>query len=432
MIQKNFQLKNHIINYKNSLIKELKSFLKRPLVLEIFTGAFFSLIIICLSVSGQEKEVLKEDFNQTDDYIASNNYDVDADYEDSHEDLPGWNGLNRGDALSEQATSSSASSSFLSNSSATSITAAKSHEQASEALILLTPAPALPDESLSSDDEEYEELPDIPLEPDMTPEPTPEVILDPNGPVISCSIEDGHFTNAFIESISVTGYNSFGDKLPKDNIFVFLNDIKITPEMITERTISYLLEYTEGTNLLQIVVKDENSVSKYYEYKITYQKNSEPTAVISVDADSIGMGYIIPPTATFLNEGKTVASYVRELLKANSYSVYSSGSQNNNYVLKGIYRSDLYNKHSPMILSELSDYLYQTYNDLSIVIDDHYTNFIKNAYFTKSSKWIIEINGERYFDYMSNHTLNDGDILKVRFSLTEGTDLEWLKTYYSK
>lgn len=417
-------MKHIFFQLKSYISKNIQNIMKKPLFLEILIGAVFSFIIIVVSVSGFEKEVYNEEFELTK--LESSGLQLQVDNEGLFENDIDWGELNRGDALSE-ITHTISESSGINSSTNRPVNRPTSVPTA----IPPTPEPTIAPTELPVIEDEYEieELPEVTILPEVTNAPEPEVILDPNGPVIVSDMESKHYTTTFSESITITGYNPSGDKLSKEYFIVNLNGTNLYPELGYNGSLSYILNYEYGFNNLSVYVSDENNNSKVYNYSIYYDTPAKAPAIISVDADSIGLGYMIKPTPVDVEEGKTVASYVKEVLSRNGYSTFSTGSQNSHYVFKGLYRSDLYTKCEPQISDEIIGYVINNY--IPFATSDHYNNFIKNGYFSTSSKWIFEINGVKYFDSMSNYTLKEGDILKVRFTLLNGTDLDILKKYYN-
>lgn len=410
-------MKHLIFQLKSYILKNVQTIMKKPLFLEILIGAFFSFVIIVISVSGFEKEVYKEEFDVTELETAGLNLQVDN--ENLFDDEIDWAELNRGDALSEITNTITGSSSISRT------TTAPTTVPTNVPVVTVAPTvvPVIEDEN------EIEELPEVTILPEVTSEPEPEVILDPNGPVIVADMDSSHYTTSFSETITITGYNPSGEKLSKEYFNVVLNETKLYPELSYNGSLSYCLNYNYGINNLSVYVSDENNNSKIYEFLIFYQMPDDLPAIVSVDADAVGLGYMITPTPMEVEEGKTVAAYVKELLSLNGYSTFSTGSQNSHYVFRGLYRSDLYKKCEPQIPEKIIGYILDNY--IPVSISEYYNNFIKNGYFLTDSKWIFEINGVRYFDSMSNYTLNEGDVLKVRFTLLDGEDLDYLKQDYN-
>lgn len=411
-------MKDIFFQLKSMIFSVFFKLAKKPLFFEILIGSLLSIAVISISVSGFEKAVYKEDF----DYIENiTDYDYEIDEESTSTDWDTLSELSRGDALSEIQASRTETSSINRNTAPPVITT-----PTPEPLILTTPSGTIA--PIVEDEDEIIETPEETLAPEITFTPEPEVILDPNGPVIVTDMDSEHTTSSFIEAINITGYDPTGEKLSAEHFTVILNDSYIYPSLSFNGSFSYNLNYKEGPNSLEIHVSDNINQQKIYTYAINYNIPEKQPAIISVDAASIEMGYMVTPTSVEITEGKTVAAYVKEILSRNGYSTYSKGSQNLNYEFRGIYRNDLYSKCEPVIRDEI---LKPVLTNIDILTPSgHYNNFIKNGYFYASSKWIFEINGVKYFDSMSNYILNEGDVLRVRFTLNEGEDLDYLDTCF--
>lgn len=408
-------MKDLFFQLKSIISKNIQNLMKKPLFLEIIMGSFFSLIIIVISVSGFEKSVYKETFEGRN--VLENTDDLEIDSEDTGID---FSDIEMGDALSVLGPNTTDAP--TQNRNQTAATPSPTY------VILETPSSTfLPTEEPV--DGEIEELPEVTFLPEVTNTPEPEVILDPNGPVIVSDMKETYVTTSQRESITITAYNPVGNKLSHEYMQVTLNDTVIYPELKYNDSYTYILDYTDSTNKIIVNVQDENNNSKTYEYTVYYDIQYQLPAIISVDAASIGLGYMIKPTDVDIIEGKTVAAYVKELLSKKGYSTFSKGSVNSNYEFRGLYRADLYSECEPVLTEEIISVIKDNYGD-NIPLSDHYNNFIKNGYFLNTSKWIFEINGVKYFDSMSNYTLQPGDILEVRFTLYNGVEFDYLDNLY--
>ncbi len=413
-------------------LKKIKKYIKfhirrqNNLLFPVLCAAFcVSAVIVIVSVSEKEKQVFSAKLDDVRNKSVSLLYPNEAedpvleDETDSGES----DFLVRGDSLSEIGTSSVFSSGSSHTAGAPQTPGAPVSEQPSA----LTEPPAATE--LLTEEPVIEEQPDVTVSPEETEEPEPQVELDPFGPVMVSSITDMYQTEAFTECLKLTGYNSAGDKLSAEHFRVRLNDVLLPVSMTYNQSVCYDLHYRPGENTLAITVTDDNQVSKDYQFHVFYTKPSTPHAIVSVAADSIGLGYIIEPTLIPLDNEQTLAYYIRTLLKEQGFTSFSSGSTNWNYRFKGLYKPGLY-AHFSQIDPLLVEHLNSTLPDLQLSLENFYTDFIRNSYFSPDSAWMFEINGERHSDSLSDYLLTDGDVLRLRFSLAEGADLDWLDAQY--
>ena len=418
-----FQLKK-ILNLKYFYDK----FCQKPLFIVIFAGLCFSAAIVIISVNGMEKASFKTDLtDMSNDAVYIVSADTDSDTDSYEEEYTAYNPdpIPRGDSLSANQYTVS-SSSGIGNRNSSSYVRPNSQTPPSTAPEYTSPPEEEPVDTEEPDNDPIiEEAPAVTDEPFTTEEPEPEIELDPNGPVMVSSLEELHFTEAFAESMKLTGYNSAGDKLSAEHFTVLLNNEILLPSMTYNQSVFYYLNYVQGENTIDITVTDDNQVSKNYRVTAYYIEPQTPHAIISVEADSIGLGYIIEPTLVYTEEGKTLASYIKALLSEHGYTTFASGSQNRNYNFNGLYKSGLYS-HFGDLNPELVDYINRNTLNASVDSSNYYTDFIRNGYFTNISTWMFEVNGELHSDSLSNYTLVNKDVLRLRFSLADGADLIWL------
>ncbi len=415
---------NTLILQLKKIKKYLKFYISRRnnLLFPVLCIAFcVSAVIVIVSVSGKEKQVFSAKLDDVRNKSVSLLYPNEEEDPDSEEEADSGESdfLVRGDSLSEIGTSSVLSSGSRHTAGAPQTPGTPVTEQPSA----LTEPPAATEQP--TEEPVIEEQPDVTVSPEETEEPEPQVELDPFGPVMVSNISDMYQTQSFMECLKLTGYNSAGDKLSADHFRVLLNDVPLPASMTYNQSVCYDLNYQPGENTLAITVTDDNQVSKDYQFHVFYTKPANPHAIISVAADSIGLGYIIEPTVVPLDRIDTLAYYVRTLLKKQGFTSFSSGSTSWNYRFKGLYKPGLY-AHFSQIDPLLAEHLNSTIPDLQLSSENYYTDFIRNTYFSPISAWMFEINGERHSDSLSDYLLMEGDVLRLRFSLAEGADLDWL------
>ena len=293
-------------------LKKLKKYLKfyfsrrNNLLFPVLCAAFcVSAVIVIVSVSGKEKEIFSAKLDDVRNKSVSLLYPNGEEAPDSEDETDSGESdfLVRGDSLSEIGTSSVFSSGGLHTEGAPQTPGSPVSEQPAA----LTEPPSATE--LLTEEPVIEELPDVTVSPEETEEPEPQVELDPFGPVMVSSISDMYQTEAFVECLKLTGYNSAGDKLSADHFRVLLNDVPLPASMTYNQSVCYDLHYRLGENILAITVTDDNQVSKDYQFHVFYTKPANPHAIVSVAADSIGLGYIIEPTVLPLEKEVNPCSF---------------------------------------------------------------------------------------------------------------------------
>lgn len=99
-----------------------------------------------------------------------------------------------------------------------------------------------------------------------------------------------------------------------------------------QRKASYTLNFTEeGENIVTVSASSDGGKKKQLTYRILYRR-AEPgeeigRAIWSVEAFTVGCGYIVEPTEVPIREGETAAEQLLRLLSENGLVGYYGGRQ---------------------------------------------------------------------------------------------------------
>ncbi|MCQ4022063.1 MULTISPECIES: dockerin type I domain-containing protein [unclassified Ruminococcus] len=154
--------------------------------------------------------------------------------------------------------------------------------------------------------------------------------------------------------------------------------------------------------------------------------NEEKTVTVSIEAFSIGCGYVVEPTLISFNEGDTAATAVQKALEqkqiafssTNEYGFYLKGitfahtDKIPSYILNTIIAHD--DEYDEDIL--FGDYLDEDYTPNDLIAGDYYP----------LSGWMFSVNqptAESLSLGLSQTKLNNGDVIRVQFSLDCGADI---------
>ncbi len=183
----------------------------------------------------------------------------------------------------------------------------------------------------------------------------------------------------------------------------------------TEKT-SYTLNFSvEGENLV-IVTAGSSSVS----YTIIYIK-AEPGDVIgqatwSIEAHTIGCGYVVEPVRVDVIEGETSAQALIRLIDENGYTCSYSGSPTSGFYLQqiqGFQSSD-----------NIPDFLrVHLENNGFAVYDEGEIDELGEFYYTSGSGWMYAVNNVFPNVGFADSYLSDGDVVRVQFTLAYGQDI---------
>ena len=179
---------------------------------------------------------------------------------------------------------------------------------------------------------------------------------------------------------------------------------------------SYTLNFSiEGENLV-IVAAGRSSVS----YTINYIK-AEPGDVIgqaawSIEALTIGCGYVVEPVRFDVIEGETAAQALIRLLDENGYACSYSGSPTNGFYLQQIQGFQSSDNIPDFLRAHLEDNGFNIYDEGEI---DELGEF----YYTSGSGWMYTVNNVFPNVGFADSYLSDGDVVRVQFTLAYGQDI---------
>lgn len=236
--------------------------------------------------------------------------------------------------------------------------------------------------------------------------------------ITSINLTDGMNLKGAQFRLIVTAESYSGNKINADGMVVRLNGSgRLTPAGTDE----YSLYFQNGVNTITVELIDEIGYTATYEYTIHCQKVNigDPigTVTISVDANTLGLGYIIEPDTVTIYEGKSIAQTIVEFLDSYSIDCDYSGSYEEAFYLQRIYQSDIgrWVEIPPELIEEL--------NNDGITWTDFPIDSIGEQDFTRSSGWMYSVNGIYVNHGFSDCVLKDGDEVKLRYTLALGKDI---------
>ena len=265
-----------------------------------------------------------------------------------------------------------------------------------------------------------------------------------SGPSLRTTLTDNITQRGSKKTFDVWARNATGEKIVAT---VKLNGQKIDPTWDDSEKASYTLVFTtEGQNTVTVSASSDGGKKKTLTYHINYQKAKEGekigTAVWSVEAFTIGCGYIIAPVEMPIYEGETSAEQLIRLLHGNGLVGYYGGTVKSSfylaYIADGTAAGEKYNNYaksgtaanprklnlSPLIPSLLVPYLEETMTFFDP--DDYNTNwkgYLGEFAFTNGSGWMYCVNNVFPNVGFADSYLSDGDIVRVQFTLGYGADI---------
>lgn len=264
------------------------------------------------------------------------------------------------------------------------------------------------------------------------------------GPSITTTLTEHAIQRGSKKTFDVWARNASGDKI---KAIVKLNGQKIDPTWDDNEKASYTLTFTqEGENIVTVSASSDGGKKKELTYHITYQKAKAGeqigTAIWSVEAFTIGCGYLIEPVEMPIYEGETAAEQLVRLLHTNGFVGYYGGTVKSSfylaYIADGTAAVAKYNNYqksgtpssakkmnlSPSIPSILVPYLKDTmtFYDPNDYINN-WKGYLGEFVFTNGSGWMYCVNNVFPNVGFADSYLSDGDVVRVQLTLGYGADI---------
>lgn len=237
-------------------------------------------------------------------------------------------------------------------------------------------------------------------------------------PVINTNLKDqATYSNQTINfDVWVTNYR--GKPLSYNNMEVMVNGR--TADYVGEMDRqTYRVKLQTGANEIRIKVTDS------YQYTVTkvftvYYKSGSATITISLEAGTIGLTYLIEPQKMEVDDGTPLSDVIDEFLTANGCTYEFTGTLEDGFYLAKIRRSGLIEGYKiPQSLIQKLEEDGMIYNVNNYESLDTLGEFD----FARRSGWMYSING-LYSSYgLSKAYVENGDVVRIRFTLAGGKDI---------
>lgn len=239
-------------------------------------------------------------------------------------------------------------------------------------------------------------------------------------PIIETTLEDGLLQKNSKKVFDVIAKDVSGNKI---DCKVRCNDINIEPSWDDETKTSFTLEFQDsGEYVVEITATDSDGISQTKTYSITYEmaEYGEPIgkATVCIEAFTIGGGYIVAPIEIDVLEGVNCAYLLDEFLADNNLSYMSTGSLDGGFYLATI--SDI-PEFTPAICETLLSAL--TDAGFDVQLESYTPNELSEFDFTQGSGWMYCVNGVFPNVGFSEYYLQDGDVMRIQFTLAYGSDI---------
>ena len=187
---------------------------------------------------------------------------------------------------------------------------------------------------------------------------------------------------------------------------------------------TYSTQLRSGANTINIKITDEYQYTVRKTYTVFYQ-TGKGRITISLEAGTIGIPYLIKPKEIDVESGMSLSHVLDEYLRSEGFTYTYTGDLNDGFYLVKIHKKNLIKG-------------YKIPADLASKIRKDELLFDENGFeslddlgefdFCQGSGWMYSING-LYSSYGFNKAyVQDGDTVRIRFTLAYGKDIGGYET----
>ena len=251
---------------------------------------------------------------------------------------------------------------------------------------------------------------------DRQPTISPEIEMD--GTIIG--LTDGLTLKNPDIILLVDGRSYTGKQLYSNNYTVSVNGM-VVPAPVSQSGSEFGYSTylsNEGANTITITATDADGYSATRSWTVYYEKG-DITVTVSVEATTVGLGYLVYPTEVTVPGGTDAWSIVEKVLTENGYGISGSGAY-----LAAIQRSDICSGFSidpelmKLIMADGMDE-----NGAGLDPQPYSMDSLGEFDFYRWSGWMYSYNGSYPGYGMNVCKPQDGSVIRVRYTLALGKDI---------
>jgi len=187
--------------------------------------------------------------------------------------------------------------------------------------------------------------------------------------------------------------------------------------------ISFTMDVESGDNNIVIEATDNEGNNAIKELTVHGDIAEEGEVIgnitISVEASTVGLGYLIGPEQVDIIQGDNGVSVIDRLFTEHGFEYDHTGTSDNSFYLEAIYKKNLVT--DPVIPSDLAELAKEDMERFDP--EDYLTDSLGEFDFTNGSGWMYSVNGNYPNVGFADWHFKDGDEVRIRFTLTYGADI---------
>ncbi len=250
-----------------------------------------------------------------------------------------------------------------------------------------------------------------------------EVEEDKDAPSLVTDLVDGTTIRGTIKTFNVWPVDHEGNRIRGGNVIVTVNGVGIPFIWDDSTKTSYKLNLQDGKNEVIITVTDKEGRTITETFFVHATKVAEGEvigkATISIEASTIGLGYLIPPTEIDIHQGEKTSYILDQLLRDNGFTYENTGTLESSFYLAAISKPDLV--MNPVIPEDLLELVRDASTQFDL--ENYHPDWLGEFDFANGSGWMYSVNGDYPNFGFADSYLLDGDIVRIRYTLHYGKDI---------
>lgn len=179
----------------------------------------------------------------------------------------------------------------------------------------------------------------------------------------------------------------------------------------------YQIQLKPGSNMLTIRLEDAAGREAEYRYELL-RVNKEAKMTVQIEASTVGLGYIVAPVEYTITDGQKGSSVLKDILQQHGFTVRHQGSVDAGFYLAGIEKAGAFS--GAAIPGDLLEYIK---DDGLSINNSHSDDSLSEHHFTQGSGWLFQVNGYYPGFALSDYYPQDGDVLRLRYTVAYGKDV---------
>ena len=246
---------------------------------------------------------------------------------------------------------------------------------------------------------------------------------DEYAPKIVTDLVDGTTIKGTIKTFNVWPVDHKGKRIKGSHVIVTVNGSGVPFVWDDSTKTSYTLNLKDGKNKVTITVSDDEGRNATETFYIHATKAADGEvigkATISIEASTVGLGYLIPPTEIEIHQGEKTSYILDQLLRDNGFTYTNTGTLESSFYLSAISKPGLVT--NPVIPEDLLMLVREASTRFDL--EDYDPDGLGEFDFANGSGWMYSVNGDYPNFGFADSYLLDGDVVRIRYTLHYGKDI---------